>query len=31
MKWFTKSGSFAIIEIIKSKLISRRKLFLFWD
>ena len=25
MKWFTKSESFAIIEIIKSKLISRRK------
>ena len=25
MKWFTKSGSFAMIEIIKSELISRRK------
>ena len=25
MKWFTKSGSFAIIEIVKSNLISRRK------
>jgi hypothetical protein len=25
MKWFTKSGSFAMIEIIKSERISRRK------
>ena len=25
MKWFTKSGSFAMIEIIKSKRLSRRR------
>ena len=25
MKWFTKSGSFALIDIIKSKRISGRK------